>query len=337
MKKLILVLAILVAVPAFAYGPLDVNLVLCANDVNVWYRNADPCNLPRAFALKITLVGNPNDPNYDPNIVIKDVNDFKRGESNSTSRGYGIYPARIVILANGDVNSWGSPLADPNDPGGSKPLPGKNIILEFGSLYAPVRDWVNAPDACGILCELHFDCNGSTGYVNVVIESEDTYRGGVVFEDGCTAPPFAKTLKYTRCAAPTQPEKCFKDYNLADHNEYNTWVKWGEPNCWCYRRHCRGDADGKKTGIAWVASPDLNLLKLAYNKADTILKNVTNGICADFDHKKTGIARVASPDLNILKAYYNKAQTLVPCCDKDQNCTLDCNIPGGDKWSFWTN
>ncbi len=134
----------------------------------------------------------------------------------------------------------------------------------------------------------------------------------------------------------TTAQKCFKDYNLVDHYEYNTWVAWGEPNCWCCRRHCRGDADCKKTGIAWVASPDLNLLKRCFNKTDTVLKNMTNCICADFDHKKTGVARVSAPDLNILKLYYNRPEAQVPCCDKDQNCTLDCNIPG-DKWYFWTN
>jgi len=122
-----------------------------------------------------------------------------------------------------------------------------------------------------------------------------------------------------------------------DTNEYNAWVQWGEPNCWCFKRQCRGDADGKKSGLYWVAGLDLTLLKAAISKADTVLKNITNGICADFDHKKSGLYRVAAADLTILKAYVSKPETSVPCCDKDQNCTLDCNIPGGDRWYFWTN
>jgi hypothetical protein len=337
MKKLILVLAILVvAAPAFAV--LDVNLVLCANDVNIVYTGGDPCNLPRAFALKIELVGG-----TDPCIVIKDVNDYKKnGESTSASKGYGIYPATIAIDSCGVVNSWGSPLADPNDPGGSKALPSKTIILELGSLYAPVHDWVNAPDPCGILCELHFDCNGSNGNVNIRMTDEDTYRGGVVLEDGTTV-DVNKTLLYTPCVAAQPPSKCLKS-TIPDQNEWNGWVQFGEPNCWCFKRQCRGDSNGGKLGAAWVASNDLNLLKRALSKNDTCLATISYsgvpGICADFDHKKQGAARVGSFDLNIMKKYLSQPEVNVPCCDYNAPGTApDCNLrPPADpneKYNFW--
>ncbi len=343
MKKLILVLAILVAVPVFAYGPLDVQLVLCANDVNIVYTGGDPNNLPRAFALKIELVNG-----TDPNIVIKDVNDFDPcGESRSTRKGYGIYPARIVIDGNGNVTSWGSPLADPCDPGGSMALPGKTIILEFGSLYVGAP---NAPDPCGILCELHFDCNGSTGDVNVRMTPEVTYRGGVVFEDGNTAPYFTKTLRYTPCIAAQPPTKCLKSPAQGGNSvEYNAWTQFGEPNCWCFKRQCRGDTNGKKAGLYWVSTTDLNLFKLALSQEDPNLSTVAwsgvPGICADLNHKKAGLYRVSSTDLNIFKVFLSNEDINLPsgCCDYNvpPNGVPDCNLrPVGDpneKYNFWTN
>jgi hypothetical protein len=332
MKKLILVLAILVAAPVVTYGALDVSMRLDANDVNIVYTGGDPNNLPRAFALKIELVDG-----TDPNIVIKDVNDYKKdGESTSASRGYGIYPARIVIDSNGNVTSWGSPLADPCDPGGSLALPGKTIILEFGSLYVGEG---NAPDPCGILCELHFDCNGSTGDVNIVMTPEVTYRGGVVLEDGNTAPYFTKTLRYTPCIA-QPPTKCLKSPAQGGNSvEYNAWVAWGEPNCWCFKRQCRGDADGKSSFGYWVAAADLTLLKRGLSKNDACLATISYlgvpGICADADHKSSFGYRVSSGDLTTLKRFLSQPEVNTPCCDTAPPDPCDCNLQPGDKWNFW--
>jgi hypothetical protein len=113
--------------------------------------------------------------------------------------------------------------------------------------------------------------------------------------------------------------------------EWNAWVQFGKPDCWCYKRQCRGDADGLKQLAAWVASNDLTKLKAAYNKNDAALLLVPNGICADFDHAKQLAARVASADLTILKAYYNKGEVLVPCCDNN----MDCVLTQPEKWNFW--
>jgi hypothetical protein len=326
MKKLILVLAILiVAAPAFA--PPDVNLVKVGNKVEIRYTGADVNTLLRGIALRIE-VGAPGD--------VCGILNYKIGESNSiTGRGYGIYPAKIVIPADfNDANiAWGDPLADQNDPGAvDQILPSQNFILEFGSLYAPVADKNQAPKyPDGNLCTLDVRCNGITNF-NIKMTDEDVYRGGVVLENGTTI-DVNKTLLYTGCAQ----EKCFNDNNMTDHNEYNTWVAWKEPNCWCFRRQCRGDADGVKQGLYWVASNDLNILKAAMTKTDTILKGKTNGICADFDHKKQGLYRVASNDLNILKAYMTKTETRVPCCDMNSPPTSppDCVLIPADKWNFW--
>jgi O-glycosyl hydrolase len=114
--------------------------------------------------------------------------------------------------------------------------------------------------------------------------------------------------------------------------EYADWTVWGKPDCWCYDRQCRGDIDGRKI-VSWVSLADLNLLKSAFNKADTILKNIPNGICADLNHAKTGGVRVQTADFHILKSFFDKAETSVPCCDANADCALQEN----DKYNFWTN
>jgi hypothetical protein len=92
---------------------------------------------------------------------------------------------------------------------------------------------------------------------------------------------------------------------------YADWKTWNRPNCWCFPRQCRGDANGAKAGF-WVQTADLNILKTAYNKADTAIP-LPAGICADFNRAKSGF-RVQTADLNILKLYYNKADSLTPVC-----------------------
>jgi len=97
-------------------------------------------------------------------------------------------------------------------------------------------------------------------------------------------------------------------------NEFNDWVKWRYPACWCNKRQCRGDADGKKIGF-WVALGDLTILRTAISKSIAQLALVPNGICADFDHKTVGF-KVALSDLTILRAYISKADASVPICDQ---------------------
>ena len=316
MRKLFILLAVLIATPAFA---LTVTLVDNGNGtVNVNYAAVGDANQPRAFALTVSVSGG---------AVIDGVTPAKIGESISTSKGFGIFPGTININdVNGHVNSYGTPVAPDGDPGaGGTGIGTSSVVLELGSLYVGAT---NAPATSGTLCTISIDCNGATG-VNVTAVEEDQYRGGVVLEDSSSASVTISLV--TVCPAPVD---CLKNVNPSSPTaEWLAWVDFGKPNCWCYKRQCRGDADGIKSGPYWVAASDLNLFKLAYNKSDTILKTITNGICADFDHIKSGPYRVAASDLNIMKTYYNKAETIVKCCDLDENCVL----AAGDKWNFWTN
>jgi hypothetical protein len=150
---------------------------------------------------------------------------------------------------------------------------------------------------------------------------EDVYRGGVVLEDGTSVDVSDSLVATATCA----PPECYKDTSPS----YAAWKDtFGMPDCWCYQRQCRGDADGLKAGLYWVYTNDLNVLKGAYQKNDTTLKNIVvngvKGICADFDHTKSGLYRVYTADLNILKTYYQKSQTIVTVCD--------VNLV-----NFWTN
>jgi hypothetical protein len=171
MKKLILVLAIaLIASPALAV--LDVNIVKVGSTIEVYYTGASSANLPRAFALDLQINGTGT---FDSFVT----NSYKVGESNTVSKGYGIYPARIVIDTAGTVTNNGNPLAASGDPGTSGTGFGTNhIILEFGLLY---YGDTNKPATSGTLCVLNFT-PGTASAITMV--DEDTYRGGLVFVDG---------------------------------------------------------------------------------------------------------------------------------------------------------
>jgi hypothetical protein len=297
MKKLILVLAIaLMAVPAMA---LDVYMTdnSTTKVITVAYKNADAANLPRAFAVKIVLDGTG---------VFTAINGYKTGESTSADKGFGIFPARINIASTGTVNSYGNPLADSNDAGATGTgLNTNTVVLEFGSLY---YGDVNAPATSGTLCTLTYTQGSAT---KATLTTEATYRGGIVLEDGTPVTDTNEVVFQT---------DCYKSTGLSAA----AWADFGKPNCWCFKRQCKGDADGVKSGLYWVYTADLNILKSSYQKQDAALKTVTNGICADFDHTKSGLYRVYTSDLNILKSYYQKTETNVTVCD-------------GANVNFWKN
>ena len=284
MKKLVMLLAVLIATPVFALS-IGMNDVGDSN-VAIQYSDANELNLPRAFALKFTI---------DAPAVITAVSGYKiDGESTSGSPGYGIYPARIVIDGNGDPTSYGNPLADPEDPGSGD---GSSVVvLEFGSLYVGEA---NAPLTGDTLCTLTIECNGATD-VNLTMVDEDVIRGGVLLEDG-TPVPVNETIGIC-------PE-CY-----AGQPDYAEWEDAGKPDCWCYPKQCHGDADGllggsSKTGFYSVGALDLNVLQDAWQIKNPPFGPGITGIqgCADFDHtlggsSKTGYYRVGALDLNILQA-----------------------------------
>ena len=135
-----------------------------------------------------------------------------------------------------------------------------------------------------------------------------------------------------------------EDYNFVPITEcvistapfYTVWTgaggkPWSRPDCWCYRRNCRGDFDGlQQLGMFWVYTNDLIGLRDAYTKTDAQLTG--NRICADFVRdKQLGLYRVYTNDLVRLRAYYSKGPPLVPVCP------MDWEGDGDDDYNFWTN
>ena len=115
-------------------------------------------------------------------------------------------------------------------------------------------------------------------------------------------------------------------YLPSDHNDYNDWVAVGKPDCWCFQRQCRGDADGRPQGrnSYWVSTYDNEVLVAAWNKtfAEIDGQTITVGgkevplICADFDHNPQGRYnyRVSANDLSILIAYWQIPDGPDPNC-----------------------
>lgn len=304
MKKLVCVLACLMAVPAFG---LTISLVDLGGGVVAVNYNADgDANQPRAFALNITVSGN---------AVITDVNGFDTyGESTAAHPGFGIYPGTIVIDSNGTVTDMGTPLAPSTDPGAGPNLPANAIVIELGSLYVGAA---NAPDTNGTLCNIVVDCNGDTT-TNVNVTEENTYRGGIVLEDLSTPSPNLTATLAVSCAA----SDCYPSCRTA---EYAQWVLVGKPDSWCTQRQCHGDADNAqegdpKSGYFYVWSSDLNALVAGWKKVYSGNPTTDPWIAADFSHSaegdpKSGYFRVWSSDLNILVANWKQAVVATDCLD----------------------
>jgi hypothetical protein len=285
-----LVLAILLATPVF--GALSISLVQHTvgdtNLIDLNYAGADPCNLPRAFGLNVEV----NTP-----VLITAVSGYKTdGESTAASKGFGIFPAKIVIEANGNVLSWGTPLADEvNDPGAAGTgLGTSKVVLEFGSLYFGDT---NAPATSGTLCTLKVACNGSTSAFNVTATEEDTYRGGIVYEDGTAPSPnlSAALLVSTLCAPPC-PSKA------------TTPVP----------------ANGSTT-----ATVDANLTWTAGTNAtshDVYFGTANPPTAAEFKGNQAGTLYNPPGNMNVSTTYYWRID------ERNSGC-----VTAGDVWSFTTD
>jgi len=115
---------------------------------------------------------------------------------------------------------------------------------------------------------------------------------------------------------------------IAGPSEYSDWVAWNKPDCWCYRKQCRGDINGTSFFGKPVTISDLNTFKLAFNQPDPNVMMIPDGICADLNHTPFFGKRVTISDLNIFKQYFNKLEALVPICDQPAIYT--------GPYNFWT-
>lgn len=313
MKKILFVLvALLFTAPAWSAVDITVTVDPEVDKclAVIGYDARTEPNLPRAFALNIQA-------DNDANIVSVAL----------LSADYDIHPGTIVIDTQGEVTDYGSPVAPESDlPSDTLPgLDSNGVTIEMASLYAPVGSPVNAPDPCGLLvsvtvdkeCTLTITANVSrAGSSGVVMESPDE-----VVTVNLPAP-----ILMEGCGV---EEECLK--NTAA--EYGDWVNWQSPDCWCYKKQCRGDINGSSFLGKPVSLADLTTFKLAFNQPDSVVEGIADGICADLNHKAFLGKRVTLADLTIFKANFNVPEASVPCCDDNQDCVLEAT----DIYNFWTN
>lgn len=307
MRKLSFIVLVLVA---FAATPALASVTLSGTTSGTTYTinySISGPNSARAFALDIT------------------VNNSKTISSLAcSSSSYYVYPGSIVI-SGGTATGWGSCVCDLSK------FPGKGqggtgtagITVEMGSLYgsgaSQGHGQGNKPANSGTLVSFVVSGTPTTAHVTA-----NPARGGVVMENPDESSN-ANVLDLFPAAI-----DCLK----STATEYGAWCSFNKPNCWCYKRQCRGDATGTKGGSFWVELSDLNILRTGWNKTETQLKGLpATAICADYNHAKGGSFRVELSDLNILRTAWNKTETAVKCC----NTNLDCTLTDGDKWNNWTN
>jgi len=167
-----------------------------------------------------------------------------------------------------------------------------------------------------ITCDLAIPAGAAAGTWNVVVTNTDARSA-------------TKTNAFT-------VGDCFADglVGSAQRTAYTKWVNYNKPSCWCFKKQCRGDADGVLTLTKPVMSPDLTIWKAGFNQSAAYVKDNVSGtaslICADFDHKDTLTKPVMSPDLTIWKEYFNDLAATVPQCDASP-------VPTNAAVTFWTN
>jgi len=284
MKKTFLALMVLIlSTPAWA--TVTISLSQDKTDVNkVWvhYNNTDS-NLIRAFALKIKVDKG----------VIKSISNYKTdGVSTAASKGYGIYMGNIAITGDGNVTSYGNPVAPASAPDGPNQLGSNNIVIEMGSLY---QSDGNKPANDANLCAVWVsaDCN--------VCVTENATRGGVVMENAM--PPTSLSLP---CNVKITLD-CFPSAKAS----YADWVTLGKPACWCAPTfQCFGDADGKTETLSKyrVYGNDISVISSNWKKK---AGDLTLNACADVDHTKETLSnyRVYGNDVTRVSNYWKKTDT----------------------------
>jgi hypothetical protein len=296
MKKVVFALAVvLLGSQAWA---LDVWCTVDGCDVTVKFSGADGPPRLRGMALDISVSAG----------KIVDVVCL------SADYGYQIYPGSISVDSSGNVTEWGSCKCDGSYPGTLDDV--NAMTIEMASAYEAGVD----PDPCDAGNMVSFRVSdGCPAWLAAVTIMVNEIRGGVVDEDVGTVIPYI-----TECNVPFGCGECMK----TSHPDYGEWDAVHKPDCWCYARQCKGDADGlQQFGLFWVYSNDLTVLKNAFAQGGVTTEP---GICADYAHDiQFGLFRVYSSDLSILRTYF--AQTPVPCCDDDEDCDLTLDT----KFNYW--
>jgi hypothetical protein len=246
MKKILFMLvALLFTAPAWA----AVDITAAVDDANdcvaiISFNATGEPNLVRAFALDIQT-----------------DNDAKIVGVTLLSADYVIHPGTIVIDTAGTVTDYGSPVAPESDlPSDTLPgLDSNGVTIEMASLYAPVGPGSpNAPAPSGDLIAVQVD-NACTLSISANVSRAGS--SGVVMES-------PDELVTVNMPAPLALSDCGYEPECLSTNDpsYDAWKNtWGMPDCWCYKKQCRGDINGSSFFGKLVLLADLTTFKLAFN------------------------------------------------------------------------
>jgi hypothetical protein len=195
MKKALLIVAMLLLVtPVMAATTITAvqGVQFTASDGNkvqpVSITYSSDVNI-RAFALDINIASDGNRPNF------QGIRNFKTGESNAASPGYGIFPSRfrdfIVVTGPNWVDPNYNPTTAWNEPETTSHTWGMGypqMIVEMGTLYAGDA---NKPALSGTLFTFDVNAWGAVGTFHLAIAA-DALRGGttgVIGNDGNSVTP----------------------------------------------------------------------------------------------------------------------------------------------------
>jgi hypothetical protein len=366
MKKVLMVVAmLLLATPVFA---ADVTITATASGVINktepnwtqtvtvgWSGAADACSI-RAFALILTTDGGKN---------LDNIAGFVKGESNATSKGFGVFPGKFrqyIDVLSPTQSDWltdsnYNPIAPATDfnSGGYSNTP--RLVVELGTLY---QGDANAPGTSGTLFTI--DVNNENFFAghgtdcNMCIALEMT-RGGVVKKDGTAAtvtlPAGSPPLTPAGCIKVSFPECSSTVPNIVGMTRANALSALAANNCYL-GTEVNGFGGATAVGSVYAQSVPAGTsscpgpLAVGMSTAMYPIKTMTvansmyvnwvtlgKPACwayprqcrGDYDGKKGGPYWVSSTDLTSLRAAYNKSTLPAggTCADTDHK-------KGGPYW-----
>jgi len=211
--------------------------------------------------------------------IFTEIKDYNVGECTASKKGYGIFPGTIDINeTTGYVDYNGTPVAPNTAPGAASSGIGTGtLIIEMGALWVEP----NHPSQSGTLLWVKVDKNCQVCVVTEPI------RGNIVFTDVTSDNDANACANVTvECFYVGKVDGC--GYTITQA-QYDMWVTKGKPASWCYKCHCRGDANND----CKISTTDLNRLKAAWPG----FSGTYNPECdTNYDGK------ISTTDLNRLKA-----------------------------------
>ncbi|MFZ0034086.1 MAG: LamG-like jellyroll fold domain-containing protein [Sedimentisphaerales bacterium] len=205
--------------------------------------------------------------------------------------------------------------------------------LDVNTTYYWRIDEVNAPNLCkGDVWSFTTEACVVPNVVNMLQQDANAAIIAAGFVVGTITTQYSDTVSYRRVISQynnypgcgtavdmviSKGSNCYLGIGMRDEAQFNAA---GRPTCWCYKRQCHGDADGKSQGkspnLFWTSTNDLTILVAAWQIRGGPVGSP--GACADFDHyaggKSPNIFRVSTNDLTILAKFWNVAGKPDPNC-----------------------